>query len=63
MASIVKDPNGRKRLVVTVDDKRKIVYLGKISARDAETIRANVAEIIAARFCSRPPSDETSKWI
>ena len=39
MASIVNDPNGRKRILfVAPDGKRKTIRLGKIDRKSAESI-------------------------
>ncbi len=43
MASIVKDPNGRKRLLfVDQDGSRKTIRLGKCSQKQAETFKVKV---------------------
>jgi hypothetical protein len=53
MASIVDDPNGRKRILfVGSDGKRRPIRLGKASAKQAEALKAKVEKIVAAH--SRP---------
>ena len=53
MASIVRDPNGRKRILfVAPDEKRKTIRLGKVSQRAAEAIKAKVEHLVAAKVSS-----------
>ena len=64
MATIGNDPNGRKRvLFFDVDGKRKTIRLGKVSKRQAETIKTRVELLIAAKITGTAPDDETSRWI
>jgi hypothetical protein len=43
MASISKDPNGRKRVLFEHSDgQRKTIRLGKVSMRTARTVKAHV---------------------
>ena len=63
MASIARDSGGRKRLMVTIDDTRKTIHLGKMTVRDAETTKAHVEEIASARFLGRAVEDDTLRWI
>ena len=40
MASIVRDPNGRKRILFfNADGNRKVIRLGKMSQRQAEAVK------------------------
>jgi len=64
MASIARDSNGRKRLLVMMpDSSRQAIRLGKMSARSADTIKTHVEELIGAKLANRTPADETSKWL
>ncbi len=49
MASISKEPNGRRTIqFVAADGRRKSVRLGKVSQRAAEVARGHVEAIVAA---------------
>jgi integrase len=62
MASIVKDPNGRKRvLFVDQDGSRKTIRLGKCSQKQAETFKVKVESLIVGRFSAIEP--ETARWV
>lgn len=62
MASIGKDPNGRKRILfVDQDGKRKTVYLGKASMRQALAFNVRFENLIAGRFSGI--DTETAQWL
>jgi len=62
MASIGKDPNGRKRILfVDQDGKRKTVYLGKASMRQALAFKVRFENLIAGRFSGI--DTETAQWL
>ncbi len=64
MASIINDPNGRRRIQFTAGDgSRKTVRLGKCSQRDAEQIGRHVEALAAATINGQPVSRETSVWV
>lgn len=64
MASIGNDPGGRKRILFTAGDgKRKTVRLGKVSQRQAESVRGHVENLLAAAITGHVPQDETSRWV
>mgnify|MGYP000477657183 CR=1 FL=1 len=64
MASVVDDPNGRKRILfVAADGSRKTIRLGKCSERDAERIRAAVEALVAATIHRQPVPRETAVWV
>ncbi len=64
MASIGNDPGGRKRILFTAGDgKRKTVRLGKVSQRQAESVRGHVENLLAAALTGHAPQDETSRWV
>jgi len=64
MASIVRDPDGRKRILFTAPDgKRKPIRLGKMSMKDAETIKTKVEALVASLLSGRSPDDEVSLWV
>ena len=59
MASISKDPGGRKRILfVAPDKKRKTIRLGKVPGRAAEAIKVKVEALLASKVsgCPTQPS-------
>jgi hypothetical protein len=65
MASIsTNKKTGEKTIGFTINGKRKSIWLGTISKRDAATRKQHVEELIAAKMHSnRAPYDETSRWV
>lgn len=64
MASLVNDPNGTRRIqFLSSDRKRKTIRLGKISRKDAESIRRHVEMILAAQLSGQPLPRETAVWL
>jgi integrase len=64
MASVVDDPNGRKRILfVGSDGKRRAIRLGKVSAKQADAFKVKVERLVAAQIVGHPPDDETSRWL
>src|SRR5262249_46108421 len=62
MASIIDDPNGRKRIEFTLDGKRKTLRLGEMSDRDAETIERHIRNLLASKKSGRV-EDITLDWL
>ena len=65
MASIINDPNGRKRIMfVRVGSKhRQAIRLGQVSKAFAESFRSKVQAILADLFEGRSHSADTLIWI
>ena len=64
MASVVDDPNGRRRILfVALDEKRKTVWLGKIGRRTAESIARHLEMLLASKIGGQPVSRETAVWL
>lgn len=64
MASISKDPNGRRRvLFIAPDGKRKQIRLGKISQRDAESFKGRVEKLLNALTIKSGLDQETARWV
>lgn len=63
MASIIHDPDRKKRLLVILDRKRWTIRLGEVTKRDAESIKQKVEALVAARTVGMPPDAETSRWL
>lgn len=63
MASIIKDPNGRKRIQFEAGDgKRKAIRLGKVSMKQAEAFKAKL-EAIVGQSITGVADDEVSRWM
>jgi integrase len=64
MASIVNDPNGRKRILfMAPDGKRKTIRLGKIDRKTAEGVCRQVEHLLSARLSGQPIPQETAMWL
>ncbi len=64
MASIINDPNGRRRIqFVAGDGKRKTLRLGKIDRKSAEAIARHVEALLAAKIGGQPVARETAVWL
>ncbi|MBM3978691.1 MAG: site-specific integrase [Planctomycetes bacterium] len=64
MASVISDPNGRKRIqFVNADDQRKTIRLGVISLAGAESIARHVEELLAAKNGALPIPARTALWL
>lgn len=64
MASLVNRPNGRREIQFTDwNDRRKTLRLGKLSKRDAETVKSRVEDLISAKIAKLSIPVETVKWI
>ena len=64
MASISKQPNGRKTIqfIHPVDKKRKSIRLGKVSMKQAEGFKTHFEKLVAAKISGHPPDDATATW-
>jgi integrase len=64
MASIVNDPNGRKRIqFVAPDGRRKTIRLGKVDRKTAERVCRHIEALLAAQITGQPVSRETAVWL
>lgn len=64
MASITREPNGRKTVqFVGSDGKRRSIRLGKVSQRDAEQVKMRVEHLLAAQVAGLAPDTETARWV
>ena len=62
MASIAKDPHGRKRILFMAGESRKTIRLGKCGIKQAEAFKFKLEALIAARF-TESMDRETAQWI
>jgi integrase len=64
MASVVNDPNGRKRILfVAPDENRKAIRLGKCDRKSAEAIARRVEALLAAKIGGQPIPRDTVVWL
>jgi len=64
MASLANDPNGRRRILfVDTEGNRKTIRLGKMSKRQAETVKLRIEDLAASKLSGGTPSDETARWL
>ncbi|MFA8021121.1 site-specific integrase, partial [Bremerella cremea] len=64
MASISKEPNGRRRILfIAPDGKRKTIRLGKISQRNAESFKVRVEQLVTAATLQTGIGRETALWV
>ena len=64
MASITKEPNGRRTIqFVAADGKRKSIRLGKVTQRAAEAVKVRVEHLAAAKLSGCGWDDETARWV
>jgi Phage integrase SAM-like domain len=64
MASIIRDPNGRKRILfVAGDGKRKCIRLGKVPQKQASEVKTKVEYLNSAIIGAMPLDGETATWL
>ncbi len=64
MASIARDPNGRRRILfVAPDGRRRTLRLGKLSQRHAEAVKVRIEQLVAAKLTGHPVDDECGRWV
>ena len=64
MASIAKDPGGKKRILfVAPDGKRKTIRLGKMPLADARMVKSRIESLLASKTSGQPLNGETTAWV
>ncbi len=64
MASVVDDPNGRRRILfVGPDTKRRTIRLGKMDRKSAESIGRHVEALLSAKVGGQPIPRDTANWL
>ena len=64
MASITREPNGRKTIqFVASDEKRRSIRLGKVSLKQAQAVKLKVEDLLASSITGSTPWRETSEWL
>jgi hypothetical protein len=64
MASVIKDPGGRRRIqFVGRDNKRKTIRLGKITHEAALGVKVHVERLVQASVTAQPLDKKTAGWV
>src|SRR5687767_4052430 len=64
MASMANDPGGGRRILFfDASGRRRSLRLGKISKRQADTVRVHVEQVVNAQMTQTAPPLETTRWI
>jgi len=64
MASINREPNGRRTIqFMAADGKRKSIRLGTVNQKVAESIRVKVEALLAFALAKNSWDEETAKWV
>ena len=64
MASIVDDPNGRRRIMfIGADGKRRTIRLGKTDRKTAESVCRHVEALLSSKTSGQPIPRDTSNWL
>jgi site-specific recombinase XerD len=64
MASVIDDPNGRRRIqFVAPDNRRRSIRLGKCDRRSADAICRHVQALLSGKINGQPLSRETAHWL
>lgn len=63
MASTVRDPGGRKRIMFQLQDRRAAVRLGRCNDEAAETVRVHVARLVTAKALNTSIPAQTVTWL
>ena len=64
MASLTNEKNGRRTIqFVEENGKRKSIRLGKVTRKNAESVKTRVEYLISSKITGNPLDQETSKWL
>lgn len=64
MASITREANGRRTIqFVGADGKRRSIRLGKVSEREALSVKVRVEHLATAAMFNNPLDPETARWV
>ena len=64
MASVINDPNGRRRIQFTAPDGlRKTIRLGKCDRKSAEAICRHVEQLLSAKIGGQPIPRTSATWL
>jgi hypothetical protein len=64
MASISSGKNGHRTVqFVDIEKKRRSIRLGKMSKREADTVKSRIERLLAAKISGCSWDNETAKWV
>src|SRR5512135_3454521 len=64
MASIIREPNGRKTIqFVWTDGSRPKIRLGKATMHTAEGFKVKIEALVTAAITGHPVDDEVARWV
>lgn len=63
MASVARDPDGRKRIIVAVGGERRTIHLGRVDMKQADMVRIKVAALATAVATGTPIDHATAQWV
>ena len=64
MAGIQSQANGTKKMqVLCKDGRRRSIYFGKVSMKQAESLRVMVDDLLAASITGQPINRSTATWL
>ncbi len=64
MASISKDPGGKKRILfVAPDGKRKVIRLGKMTLAQARNVKHKIESLVSSKGSGQSLDNETAAWV
>ena len=64
MASTCRDPSGKKRIIFSNGEgKRLVIRLGKVSVKAAETFKTHTETLLACKLTNTPIDVETACWL
>jgi len=64
MASISRDPNGRRRILfVAADGRRKQIRLGKVTQRAAGSVKLKIESLVSVSLTGCSIDHETARWV
>jgi integrase len=64
MASVTSLPNGYKRIdVVCLDGQRRPIRLGKMTLKQADTVRSHIETLVSSALSHTSPAHETATWV
>ncbi len=63
MASVARDPGGRKRILVVVNGERRTIHLGKADAKQADAFRTKVEALATAAATGTSIDHATAQWV
>jgi len=62
VASLCRDPNGTKRILFTLDGRRRCLRLGRMPVKAAQTFKARVEALVWAAQSNTSPDSDTAQW-